>query len=284
MSILTIQSHVAYGYVGNRAAVFTLQRMGFDPWVINTVQFSNHTGYGSWQGDVLSPAHIQNVFAGIKERGVLPQCQGLLTGYLGHPDTAKAIVAIHSELGEQAQPLWCCDPVMGDYGRGVFVHADIPDYMCQQVIPKSDIITPNQFELELITGIKIVDIASALEALHIAHAMGPKYVLLTSYVGKDHAAPGEICILASDAEQVWLTTTPYLNLDPLPNGAGDAVAALFLANMLHYDDVKVALENTTGAIYAVFKNTLQAGARELQLVQSQAELVEPKDRFIAVVV
>lgn len=281
MNILTIQSHVAYGYVGNRAAVFTLQRLGFDPWVINTVQFSNHTGYGDWHGEVLPPEHIYDVFSGIKKRGVLNNCRALLTGYLGHPDTARTITQIHQELYSETDALWCCDPVMGDYGRGVFVHKGIPDYMCTEVIPKVDFLTPNQFELELITGVKIIDQETACLALNKVHEMGPRYVLLTSFVGSNYESPDSMRMMLSSEGQVWLTTTPFLNMQPMPNGAGDTVAALFLANMLQYQDAKIAIENTTAAIYAVLNNTMQAGTRELQLIQSQKELISPKKLFMA---
>ena len=88
-------------------------------------------------------------------------------------------------------------------------------------------------------------------------------------------------MMLSSEGQVWLTTTPFLNMQPMPNGAGDTVAALFLANMLQYQDAKLAIEHTTAAIYAVLNNTMHAGTRELQLIQSQNELISPKKLFVA---
>ena len=146
MNILSIQSHVAYGYVGNRAATFPLQRLGFDVWAVNTVQFSNHTGYGAWQGEVFSPAHVRSIVDGIAERGVMGQCDALLSGYLGDPALGEVVVEA-AERVRAANPaaVWACDPVMGDVGRGFFVRPGIPELFRDRIVPMADVIAPNQF-------------------------------------------------------------------------------------------------------------------------------------------
>ena len=155
LNILSIQSSVAYGHVGNSAAVFPLQRLGIEVWPVITVHFSNHTGYGAWRGPVLGPDDIAEVLTGIEERGVLPSCNAVLSGYMGDAGLGRLIVDAAAKVKAlNPQALYCCDPVMGDVGRGFFVRPGIPDFMRQTAVPAADIITPNQFELEFLTGHK----------------------------------------------------------------------------------------------------------------------------------
>ena len=126
MNILSIQSHVAYGHVGNSAAVFPLQRMGVEVWPIHTVQFSNHTGYGKWQGRVFDAALIRELVGGIEQRGVLGECDGVLSGYMGGADIGAAILdAVATVKRANPSAKYCCDPVIGDVGRGVYVREGI---------------------------------------------------------------------------------------------------------------------------------------------------------------
>src|SRR5258708_286551 len=136
MDLLSIQSHVAYGHVGNAAAVFPLQRLGVEVWPVHTVQFSNHTGYGSWKGEVFDARLIREVVAGIEQRGVLGECDGVLSGYIGGADIGAAILDAVAAV-KHANPAahYCCDPVIGDVGRGVFVRAGIPEFMKSKAMP-----------------------------------------------------------------------------------------------------------------------------------------------------
>ncbi len=283
MAILSIQSHVAYGHVGNSAAAFPLQRLGFEVWRVNSVQFSNHTGYGTWRGQVFEAAQIAELIEGIAERGVLGECQAVLSGYLG--DAALGVVVLDAVSRiKAANPgaLYTCDPVMGDVGRGLYVRPDIPDFMRQQAVPAADIITPNQFELELLTGRKVSGRADAVAAARRALALGPKVVLATS-LQHDETAAGEIEMLAVTAEGAWRVATPFLAIDPAPNGAGDALAALFLAHYLKSggkpSQAPEALGRAAAAIYAIVAETERAGTRELQLIAAQEEFAKPKSTF-----
>ena len=153
MNILSIQSHVAYGHVGNDAAVFPMQRLGCEVWPIHTVQFSNHTGYGAWTGRVFDGASILELVDGIAARGVLASCDAVLSGYLGSAEIGEAVIGTVARVKvANPQAAWCCDPVIGDVGRGIFVRSGIPELMRDRAIPSADIVTPNQFELEWLTG------------------------------------------------------------------------------------------------------------------------------------
>ena len=284
-AILSVQSWVAYGHAGNASAVFPLQRLGFEVWAVHTVQFSNHTGYGAWTGQVFAPQHVSEVVAGIAGRGVLPTCGAVLSGYMGDAGTARAILEAVSMVRE-ANPaaLYCCDPVMGDVGRGMFVRPEIPAVMRADAVPQADLLTPNQFELELLTGREVRTLKSALGAVNdLRERMwpgGPRVVLVTSLLSAG-APEGTIETLAVSGEGAWSVRTPLLALDPPPNGAGDVIAALFLGHYLRGRGVVRALENAVSGLYGVFEATLRAGTRELQLVAAQEEYVSPSRRFAA---
>ncbi len=276
-SFLSIQSHVAYGYVGNRAAVFPLQRMGYDVVAVHTVQFSNHTGYGSWTGDIFSDTHIRQVIAGLKDRGVLEHCDALLTGYAG----STAICDIICETLDQlpASTPWICDPVMGDVGRGFFVKDGIPDFFKSTALTRAQVITPNLFEMEYLSGQKISTTEDALQACRKIHQAGVSTILLTSLITKD-TPDHHISVLASDKTHgQFLVTTPMFNLDPAPNGSGDCTAAIFAGHLLGGLTPDVALAKTIGSIYGLFEKTQQAGTRELAIIAAQDDFVSPRHIF-----
>jgi len=276
-SILSIQSWVSYGHVGNAAAVFPLQRLGFEVWAVNTVQFSNHPGYGQWRGRVLEAAAVVELIQGIGERGVLPDCSAVLSGYMGDAALGEAILgAVDAVKAANPRALYCCDPVMGDVDRGFFVRPGIPEFFRDRAVPAADIVTPNQFELEYLTGRPIDSLAGALDAVAAVLAMGPRRLLLTSLRRADGPTDA-IEMLAADETGTWLVSTPLLPISV--NGAGDAVAALFLAHLLKTDDTATALAEAAAAIHAVLAETNARQAREIQLIAAQDELVAPKRRF-----
>jgi pyridoxine kinase len=278
--ILSIQSWVSYGHAGNAAAVFPLQRLGFEVWAVHTVQFSNHTGYGAWRGQVFEAGMLREVIRGIGERGVLPDCQAVLTGYTGDEATGAVVLeAVAAVKAANPQALWCCDPVMGDVGRGFFVRPGLPEYFRDRALPLADIVTPNQFELEYLSGREIGSLSDALAAVADLRRRGPGIVLVTS-LRRREAPAGVIEMLAADASGAWLVATPMLPI--APNGAGDVVAALFLGQLLRGSDVGAALSAVASAIYAVLETTCRHGAGELQLVAAQDAIVAPDPVFRAV--
>jgi pyridoxine kinase len=279
MNLLSIQSHVAYGHVGNSAAVFPLQRIGVEAWAIHTVQFSNHTGYGQWRGPVFDAAMIRDVVAGIDERGVLSDCDGVLSGYMGGADIGDAILdAVETVRRANPGAQYCCDPVIGDVGRGVFVRPGIPEFMREKAVPAADVITPNQFELDYLSGRSSATLAEARDALKAVHNLGPRVILVTS-LHTDETPDDAIDLLASDDSGVFRLRTPKLPLSV--NGAGDAIAALFFAHFLRSGEIGKALEQAASSIFGVLAKTAELGAREIQLVAAQDEIVAPSRMFEA---
>ena len=277
MNILSIQSHVAYGHVGNASAVFPMQRLGCEVWPIHTVQFSNHTGYGQWTGRVFDGPMIEELVDGIAARGVLPRCDGVLSGYMGSADIGNAILSTAARV-RTANPaaVWCCDPVIGDVGRGVFVRPGIPEFMRDKAVPAADIITPNQFELEFLAGRSCGSLADIRAAAQRVHAMGPKVILVTSLIVGD--TPGDaIDMLASEGTSLWRVRTPRLGLSV--NGAGDAVAALFFVHWLRTRSAAEALAAAAASIYGLLRRTAEAGSREILTVAAQDEFVTPSRLF-----
>jgi pyridoxine kinase len=279
VAVLSIQSHVAYGHVGNRAAVFPLERLGFEVWPINTVQFSNHTGYGSWTGEVFTAAHLSLVWSGIRSRGVIGDCEAVLSGYMGSADIGHFVMeAVDEVKATRPDALYCCDPVMGDYGRGFFVAEGIPAFISRQAVRSADIITPNQFEAETIVDTPIGSVDDAKRACEAIHEMGPSVVLITSFKPGDQTN-SHISMFLSSKEGFRMITTPELPVDPPLNGAGDLTAALFLGRYLQKRDAVDAFELTADSVFAVFERTFASHSRELDLVKAQDDLVLPNRRF-----
>ncbi len=284
MNVLSIQSHVAYGHVGNGAAAFPLERLGFEVWRVNTVQFSNHTGYGGWTGQVFPAAELGELIDGIATRGVLQNCDAVLSGYIGDVSLGAVILeAVAKVRAANPAALYACDPVMGDVGRGLYVRPDIPAFMSERALPAADILTPNLFELEQLVGRPLAGRAQIAAAARELLARGPACVLVTSLTAASdrppEGPPPEIEMLAVTRDGAWRVATPFLALDPVPNGAGDAVSALFLGYRLQGHSIAEALGRSAASIFAVMAATRKAGTRELQLIAAQDELVAPQRRF-----
>ena len=280
MRILSIQSSVAYGHVGNSAAVFPLQRLGHEVWPVFTVHFSNHTGYGAWRGPLLAPADVADVIAGIGERGVLGECDAVLSGYQGDPAMGAVILdAVATVKSLNPSAVYCCDPVIGDVGRGVFVRPGIPEFIREEVVPHADVLTPNHFELEFLAGGEARTADEVLDAVDAVRARGPRDVLVTSvrYDDNDAAHEDTLDLVAVSDEGAWAVTTPLLPI--APNGGGDLTAALYLAHLLESGSPAVALGRTTASVFAVLEATLAAGTRELQIVGAQDAIAAPPARF-----
>ncbi|NYD40602.1 pyridoxal kinase PdxY [Nocardioides panaciterrulae] len=277
MKILSIQSSVAYGHVGNSAAVFPLQRLGHEVWPVLTVHFSNHTGYGEWRGPLLAPDDVRDVITGIEERGVLGEADAVLSGYQGDPAVGAVIldaVARVKELNPDA--VYCCDPVMGDVGRGMFVRPGIPEFMRDTVVPSADIITPNQFELDFLAGRTTSTLAEVLDAVDVVREGGPRDVLVTSVLHAD-IPEGTLDLVAVSDEGAWAVNTPLLPITP--NGCGDVTAALYLAHLRTSGSPEAALASTASSVFAVLERTIAAGTREIQLVAAQDALAVPPLNF-----
>ena len=277
MSILSIQSSVAYGHVGNSAAVFPLQRLGVEVWPVYTVHFSNHTGYGQWRGPLLAASDVREVITGIEERGAFPDVEAVLSGYQGGDDIGDVILDAVARV-KDANPaaVYACDPVMGNSKSGCFVHPAIPVLLRERVVPAADIITPNQFELGYLTETEPQTLEEILASADLARTMGPSTVLVTS-VERPDAPEGTIEMMAVTDDGAWIVQTPRLAMKA--NGSGDVTAALFTAHLLSTGDPAVALARTSSSVFDLLQNTVDSGDRELQLVQSQETIAAPRMQF-----
>ena len=284
MNILSIQSWVAYGHVGNASAVFPLQRLGAEVHAIHTVQFSNHTGYGDWTGDVFGGDQVRALVDGIARRGALARCDAVLSGYMGEVGIGRAILeAVARVRAENPNALYCCDPVIGDDGQGVYVRPGIAELMRDEALPQADIVTPNAFELRALTGLPDGSLAQAKAAIAALqarmHPGGPRTVLLTS-LRTAETPPDSLDMLVGEGGQFHLLRSPLLPLDL--NGAGDAIAALFLFHRATTGSAVTALEEAGSAIHGVLCRTAELGSRELLMVAAQEEFVRPTTRLQAI--
>ena len=279
MSVLSIQSHVVYGHVGNSAVSFVLQRMGLDVWPLNTVQFSNHTGYADWEGRVTPADEVQALLHGISRRKILSGCKAVLTGYLGTPSLGDAVLdAVALVKAANPQAIWCCDPVMGDEGRGFFVPSAIADFFKRRALSHMDVMTPNQFEFEQICDMRISDLDHLRLALRLLHSKGPRLICITSARLADTPEQALDMVLSVPG-QIWRLRLPRLPLSP--NGAGDVVAGLVLYHFLKKFPPKSILEKSGSMIFALLMSMLRLKQAELPLVAAQNEMLSPERHFIA---
>ena len=280
MRFLSLQSHVAYGYVGNRAATFPLQRLGHEVWAVNTVEFSNHTGYGAWKGRTASAEQVADIVHGIEALGLLAKCDALLTGYVGDAALGDVVLdTVRKVRAANSKAVWCCDPVLGDIDTGIYVKPGIDVFFRDRALPLADLITPNHFELEHLTGRKVETLDEAVAAAR-GLLKGPRLALVTSFL-RAGAQSEQIEMLAVTETAAWRIVTPLIAFEIMPNGTGDAVAALFTAHWLESGDIASALGKAASSIWAVLDATQAMGERELQLVAAQDRLVSPSRRFEA---
>jgi len=277
MNLLSIQSHVAYGHVGNSAAVFALQRLGVEVWPIHTVELSNHPGYGEFRGRVADAAAIHELVEGVAARAALARCDGVISGYVGAASIGGEILAAVGAV-RAANPAarYCCDPVIGDADRGIYVRPAVADFLRAEAVPAADVVTPNAFELGWLTGRASATLAQASAAIDALHARGPGVVLVTSLATAE-TPPDAIDLVVSDTAGRCRLRTP--RLDHAANGAGDAIAALFFAHLLRGGSAADAMARAASSVFGILRRTAQAGAREMLLIEAQDEIVAPSTVF-----
>jgi len=273
-TVLSVQSRVVYGHVGNAAAVFPLQCLGIEAWALDTVAFSNHTGHGRWRGDVVAAKTVATLFEGIADLGVLPGIDAVLSGYIGTAETGTVLLDIVGRVkAANPQAVFCCDPVIGDTDTGSYVREGVAEFFRDRALAVADVVTPNRFELEYLTGRTVGDLREAADAAAALRAQGPGIVLLTSL----HLVPNHLTMLASGESGAWAVETPLLPVEL--NGCGDVTAALFLGHLLGGASLAEALGRTAAAMFAVIEMTVRLGRYELALVASRAELANPSRAF-----
>ena len=287
LNILSIQSHVAYGHVGNSAVVLPLQRLGHEVWPVHTVMLSNHAGYLDYGGRAVPAAELADVIDALDRRGALNHCDGVLSGYLGDVAVGDVVLdAVDRVRTSAAGAIYCCDPVMGDDGA-IYVGAGIPQFMRERAAPTADVLTPNLLELavltggppDALTGAPLCNIVAAAKKL-VAPGRRTSTVLVTSLL---HAAlpPTGEAMAAVTGDGAWLVTMPKISFATPPHGAGDCCAALFCAALLAGDEAALALSHTASAVYALLQETARLGKAELALIEAQDLLIAPPQRFNA---
>ncbi|MFQ1015180.1 pyridoxal kinase PdxY [Avibacterium paragallinarum] len=280
--LLSIQSHVVYGYAGNKSATFPMQLLGIDVWALNTVQFSNHTQYGQWTGMVMPPEQIGEIVQGIDNIGQLHKCDAVISGYIGSAEQVEKIIhAVQKVKSRNPNAVYLCDPVMGHPDKGCIVAEGVKENLINLAMAKADIITPNLVELRELSGLPVENFAQAIEAVKVILSKGPKKVLVKhlSKVGQD---PSQFEMLLANEQGIWHISRPLHQFAKEPVGVGDLTAGLFMANLLNGKSDVEAFEHTANAVNDVMSVTLQQQAYELQIVAARDQILHPNSQYKAV--
>ena len=271
MGIVSIQSHVVYGYVGNKAAVYPLQSMGYDVWPVNTVQFSSHTGYKNWRGDVFSRQHIKEVITGIESLGILHKCQGIISGYMGSSETCLEVMeTVKRFKAQNSKIIYLCDPVMGNIN--CFVKPEIIEFFKTNL--SADIITPNQFEAETLANLKINNLNDLKRVAEYFHNLDIAVVVITGVkiISNDH-----YYIFVSDGMNQHLIATKEYDFEIPPNGTGDLFSAVFLGSYLATKNALAAAKTAAFYMNLVVKNSFDTKNRELQVLSTRYDKIANHD-------
>ncbi len=275
MSILSIQSFVSYGRVGNRAASFALERLGHEVWPINTVTFSNHPAFGSHKGGIHHPDDIRDIVSELEARGALERCRAVISGYLGDPKTGEALLEVVDKV-RRANPeaLFILDPVMGEKDGGAYVPEALQEFYKDQAAARADVLMPNAWELSYLTGEEFDDVDAAANAAKKLLELGPSAVVVSGIRHDD-----EVSVLLVAGDQAFQATTPYV--DVKSHGAGDLFAAMFLGNYLNRGDARWAVARAMSATYGILRRTKESEADSLAIVPGQREIISPTERVAA---
>ncbi|CAD7004805.1 pyridoxal kinase [Ceratitis capitata] len=280
--VLSIQSHVVHGYVGNKSAAFPLQVLGFEVDAINSVQLSNHTGYRSIKGQVLQEKELAELFEGLEANNLLQCYTHLLTGYTGSASFLSRISNIVSKLREiNPQLIYVCDPVMGDNGK-MYVPEDLLPIYREKIIPLADIITPNQYEVELLTERKISNESDVWSAVQWFHDRGIDTVVISSSeLGEENELRA---FLSKKNDKRYILNIPRQGNGISFTGTGDLFASLFLAHSHGTNNLGSTLEKTIASLQAVIKRTLDSmpaevlsGKRKVTAQECELKLIQSKN-------
>jgi pyridoxine kinase len=271
MSVISIQSQVMHGHVGNSAAVFPLQLAGFEVAAVPTVLLSNHPAYPSVKGRVMDASLVADLLAGLEDRGLLNSARVLMTGYIGSPEIAAVVVDFVTRAkAKNPGILYVCDPVMGDFGPGFYVKPEVRTAIIGQLVPLADVLTPNRFEFDALVGHASADTGALVVA---ARALDKRVVLVTGSPAAQHS----IETIGVEQTAAWRVTTPALVTKA--SGTGDLLTALFVAATLKGHAVSDALADAVSGVFAMIEATVAQDGLELDLVRQSALLYAPPRRF-----
>lgn len=266
-AVIVISSHVARGSVGNRAAVFALETLGFPVWAVPTVILPWHPGHGQATRIVPDPAQFSALLKDLENAPWLSEVAAVLSGYLGDASQAEAVASLVAAVRRKnPKALYVCDPVLGDAG-GLYVPVAVAEALRDRLFPIADIATPNRHELSWLAGAPLDSIGDVLSA---ALGAGPPTMLITSAPSLMTGGTGNLFL---DHNQALLAE--HRAIDDPPNGPGDLTAAVFLARLLDGQPIAKALQSTTAAVFEVLARSAKRGADELTLETDAQSLVRP---------
>lgn len=274
MNVLSIQSHVSFGYVGNSAAVFALQRMGHEVWPVHTLSYSNHPGYGDFEGSGLEASALESILKGLERRGAFAACDAVLSGYLGNVALGAPLLdAIRAVRNKNPSAFYCCDPVIGDIEDGAYLPENVAEFLARELVTRADIVTPNVFELGCLTGRVQTSPKEILASAEALRDRGAKRVVITG-VSDNSSTVGAILVEDGGA---WRVDTPRIDFGRRADGAGDLFTALFLGSYLDRRDAVYALGNAASAVYGILLATFEAQSREPLIIQAQEQIIAPSN-------
>lgn len=282
-NVLSIQSHVVYGFAGNKSATFPMQLLGVDVWALNTVQFSNHTQYGKWTGMVIPQEQIREIVTGLDNIEKLQECDALLSGYLGSAEQVDQILfALEQIKLRNPNALYLCDPVMPHPKKICVVANGVREALIEKAIPVADIMTPNLHELRQLTEFPVNTFDDVLKAVNALISKGVKKVLVKHLgsAGKIND-PDTFEIIMATTEGVWHLSRPLYQFNFEPVGVGDLIAGTFLANLLNGKSDVEAFEAMNNEVAGVMKTTFELGSYELQTIAARFEILNPSSNYKA---
>ena len=275
MSVLSFQSSVVLGHVGNAAAALPLQCLGHEVWTLDTVRLSNHPAHGGFRGRAATAEELRDLFTGVRERGALKRCEAVISGYLGDAALGPVVLeAVAAVKRANRKALYVCDPVMGERGRGLYARAGIPEFFAEHAIPRADIALPNLFELEYLTGMTCDDLGAIRKAATSLLRQGPRLVVV-----KGIARERFMGVLAVARDGAWRAESPLLAL--AAHGAGDAFGAFFLGHYLKSGNAARALGAAVSHQHALMKASARRGGADLALIPAFEAWRKPKTLFRA---
>nr|WP_179188687.1 pyridoxal kinase [Kiloniella majae] len=275
-SIISAQSHVCYGHVGNSAAAFPMQKLGVSVHSVPTTILSNHPAHSSFYGQAIESDLLRDLFSGLEERGAFHESAGFQSGYLATLDNGHVIEkAVKRFKACNPQGIYCLDPVMGDVEKGFFVQAGIPELIAQKLLPLADIITPNKFEFDALTATSCQssicqnhnDMVAA--ARKLMEDFNLRCVVITS---ADFGEKETTHTLVVRREDATLYTTPFLQNGP--SGTGDLFTGMFIARILMGQDEMEAADSSLNAVYSIIKHTVTSNLRELDIITHQECIID----------
>ena len=274
MSILSIQSNVVAGHVGNSTAGPALQRLGYTVWRLDTVHFSNHPAHGHHTGHVVAASALADLVDGLDRRGIFADCEAVISGYLGDAATGPiALDAVARVRRQRPDALYLCDPVIGDHGER-YVRDGLEAFFRDAAVAAADIVTPNPFEAECLTGQRVVSVDDALAACDKLQTMGPAIAVVTGVEQND-----QVSIVGATGDRAWRVTTPAVETESF--GAGDLFAALLLGRYLQSRRLDTAIASAASAVHGVLVLAEKTGAKDLPLIAAQDLLATPPRTFPA---